>query len=128
MWMEGNQLAFILSEALKEWLLCVSDRYWENRDKTCHLCPPEALVWGGGQIRMPLCGDTMLQGALGPRGQEGHGEAPISCFVLDQLDDQTQQMIPGPFPCVWHPQGIHDGSSLTESRIGRRGNLAKLAR
>lgn len=128
MWMEGMQLAFILSGALKEGLLCVSDQSWLNRDKTCYLCPPEALVWGAGQIRMPLCGDTMPQGALGPGGQEGHREAPISCFVLDQLGDQTQQMIPGPFPCVWHCQGIHDGSSLTESRIGRRGNLAKPAR
>lgn len=47
MWMEGMQLAFILAEVLKEWLLCVSDQYWLNRDKTCHLCLPEALVWGG---------------------------------------------------------------------------------
>lgn len=127
MWMEGMQLAFVLSEARKEWLLCVGDQCWPNGDKTCHLCPPQALVWGAGRIRMPLCGDTMLQGALGPGGQEGPWEAPISCFVLDQLGDQTQQMIPGPFPCVWHRQGIHDGSSLTESRIGRRGNLAKPA-
>lgn len=27
MWMEGMQLAFILSEALKEGLLCVSDQH-----------------------------------------------------------------------------------------------------
>lgn len=56
--------------------------------------PPRSFGLGWGQIRMPLCGDTMLQGTLGPGGQEGHREAPISCFVLDQLGDQTQQMIP----------------------------------
>lgn len=51
--------------------------------------PPRSFGLGWGQIRMPLCGDTMLQGTLGPGGQEGHREAPISCFVLDQLGDQT---------------------------------------
>lgn len=121
------QLAFILSKALKEWLLCVSHRYWENRDKGCHLCPPEALVWGRGQGRgqkiMPLCGEHRAATRHGAWGVGGLWGGP-NFLPCDQWDDQTQQMIPGPFPCVWHPQGITDGTSLTEYMSGRRGNLA----
>lgn len=119
------QLAFILSKALKEWLLCVSHRYWENRD----MPSLPSRSFGLGQRagveaeKNALCGKHRAARHHGIWGMGGPWGGP-NFLPCDQRDDQTQQMIPGPLPCVWHPQGITDGTSLMEYMIGKRGNLA----
>lgn len=61
---------------------------------------------------MPLCGEH--HGVFGAEDEWGPS---IFYFVFDWFGNQIQQTITGPFLCVWHPQGINDGTHLMEFMI-----------